>query len=164
MFHSSVMPLFLQSLQPSIWDLWLRIAKSANRIIGLPDITCIYRVHGGGIHHQLARMFIGKLNVYQKYDQDIAVPRLVRLRQYRYVYRELLNYLYAEKRFDEVKQYMIDFYRRDRLNPSTLKQRLLFAILPMKSFMWISNKIIYRIGYRLEYLTYLVFIPKEYRS
>lgn len=146
------------------WDLWLRVTKSSKVVYGSPECLAVYRIHGGGIHHQMARMFIGKWQIYRKYENSEGIPRLVKRRQYRYVFRELLNHLYLENRVSEMREYMTEFLRVDKLNPTTLKQFVLMKVVSPKVFYWISNKIIYRIAYRLEYLTYLLFVPKKFRS
>lgn len=146
------------------WDLWMRLAKKSKVVFGSEKKLAYYRIHGDGIHLQKARIYIGKLNVYSKYDKDSSVSRLIRLRQYRYVYRELLNYLYEENRHDEIKSYLRMFVKHDSLNPALWKQWILFHLLPLKTFMWMSNKLIYRIAYRLEWLTYFLFIPSKLRS
>jgi len=138
------------------WDLWLRIAKNVKNVYGSPNRDVYYRIHPGGIHLQHARMLKGKATIYANYDNDPTINRLIRLRQYRYIYRELLNHLYEEKRFDELKKEFAQFAKKDRFGFGTVKQRILIKILPISLFMWVSQKIIYRIAYRLERLTYFL--------
>lgn len=145
------------------WDLWLRITRKSKVIYGSEKKLAHYRIHGGGIHHQMARMFIGKLQVYLKYQHDPQIPRLVKLRQLRYTYRELINFLCEEKRYDEAKTYLRDFIKQDKFNPASWKQALFLKVLPFKAVMWWSNKVIYRVAYRMEYLTYLLFVSRDYR-
>lgn len=140
------------------WDLWLRIAQSVEKIYGSPSRNVYYRIHPGGIHLQHVRMFKGKAKIYAQYDSDPTIPRLRKLRQYRYVYRELMNFLWIKNRTDELKLAFNEFKKKDRFGVGTLKQRLLIRLLPMKGFMWISQKILYRISYRLEQITYWLFL------
>ncbi len=139
------------------WDLWLRIAKKVQRIYGSPNRDVYYRIHGNGIHHQHVRMLRGKLAIYEQYDRDPSIGRLKRLRQYRYVYRELMNHLWEEKRIQELNIALRQFAKKDRFGIATLKQRLLFKLLPISTAMYLSQKLVYRIGYRLEGVTYFLF-------
>jgi glycosyltransferase involved in cell wall biosynthesis len=140
------------------WDLLLKLLLNGNRIYGLKDRLFYYRIHDGGIHLQNARMFIGKTIVYKKYHNLSSLGRLRKLRQYRYTYRELLNYLFEEERIDEIKLYSKEIWRLDRLSFVTLAQKIIFSLFSIKKSLWISNKIIYRIGYRIENLKYKIFL------
>lgn len=140
------------------WDLWLRIAKGVERVYGSPNRDVYYRIHAQGIHLQQARMLKGKAAIYAKYDSDPSIQRLTKLRQYRYVYRELLNRLWEEKRIQELKKEFEQFAQKDRFGFGTLKQRLLIKWLAPSVFMWVSQKVIYRVAYRLERITYFLFL------
>lgn len=140
------------------WELWLRISKNGGTVYGAPERNVYYRIHPGGIHFQHIRMLRGKAEIYNHYDNDKSISRLVRLRQYRYVYRELINFLWEENRVTEIKEEFRKFAKKDPYGFGVLKQRLLINILPPKAFMWMSQKVIYRIAYRLEYLTYKLFL------
>ncbi len=136
------------------WDLCMRIAKKVDKIYGSPNRDVYYRIHEGGIHFQHVRMLKGKVAIYAQYDSDPSINRFKRLRQYRYVYRELMNYLWEEKRIKELKEAFKGFAKKDRFGLATFKQRILFNLIPMPAFMFLSQKLIYRIGYRLEWITY----------
>ena len=140
------------------WDYWMRIALSVDKVYGSPNRHVYYRIHPGGIHHQHISRLRGKIAIYSQYDNHKNIHRLHRLREYRYTYRELLNFLYAEQKSDQIKSEMANFAKKDPLGIGTLKQRILIKILPIPAFMWVSQKIIYRISYRLESLSYLLFI------
>jgi glycosyltransferase involved in cell wall biosynthesis len=140
------------------WDLWLRIAQQVDVIYGAPERNVYYRIHPGGIHFQDIRMLRGKAKIYSQYDNDKSISRLKRLRQYRYVYRELMNFLWEEQRVTEIKAEFKKFAKKDPIGFGVLKQRVLIHILPPKLFMWVSQKVIYRIAYRLEYVTYKLFL------
>lgn len=140
------------------WELLLRIFKSGAPAFGLSEQLLYYRLHEGGIHNQSTKMFKGKTYVYAKYDQDNTIPRLLKLRQNRYVYRELMNFLWAEKRAEELKTSFKSLQNKDAYGIATIKQGILLKILPLSSFMWISQKIIYRIAYRVESISYYFFL------
>jgi hypothetical protein len=140
------------------WELLLRLLFSKGKAYGLKEKLFYYRVHDGGIHLQNARMFIGKVNVYKNYASELSIPALLKLRQYRYTYRELLNYLYLEGRHYEINQYLKELWELDPRSFVTLKQKVVFKMFSIKNALWISNKIIYRIGYRIESLNYKLFL------
>lgn len=140
------------------WDLLLRVLKNESYAYGLKDKLIFYRLHEGGIHNQSIRMLTGKAIVYSRYENSEIIPRLLKLKQYRYVYRELLNALWEENKTDLIKNRFAEFAKKDRYGIGTLKQRLLITILPLKYFMWISQKVIYRIAYRLEKVSYFLFL------
>lgn len=142
------------------WDYWMRIAKHVQRIYGAPTRLVYYRIHPGGIHLQHIRMLKGKALIYSQYDADATIQRLQKLKQYRYVYRELLNYLWVEERGNELKAEFAVFAKKDRFGLGTVNQRLLIRILGLNAFMWFSQKVIYRIAYRLENLSYFLFLKK----
>jgi hypothetical protein len=143
------------------WDLWLRIAKQSKAIYGAPSRNVYYRIHAGGIHLQHTRMLLGKLNIYQKYDQDPQIPRLMRKREYRYHYRELFNHLFADDRADEIPIYFKQLKRIDPWGFGTFWQNIALAIHSKKRFIWLSNKIIYRVAYRIERLNYALFLKDD---
>ncbi|MFT4599939.1 MAG: teichuronic acid biosynthesis glycosyltransferase TuaG [Arenicella sp.] len=140
------------------WDLWLRLALANKTFYGLEDKLVYYREHEGGIHMNLVKMFFGKEQLYLKHQNQIQVPRLLAKKQFRYVYRELMNHLYEQGKTNDIKIVFERFKKQDRWGWGTLKQRLLIKVFPIKSFMWLSNKIIYRIAYRLEKLRYYFFL------
>ncbi|MDX1349627.1 MAG: glycosyltransferase family 2 protein [Putridiphycobacter sp.] len=142
------------------WEMWMRIAKSVKTIYGSPSREVYYRIHPGGIHFQHAKMLKGKAFIYSLYDTDKAICRQLKLRQYRYTYRELINYLWKEMQSSEIKLQFSELAKKDRIGLGTLTQSVLIKVLPMKAFMWVSQKIIYRIAYRLEQLIYVLFIKK----
>lgn len=140
------------------WDLLLRILKCNSHVFGIDEKLLYYRQHEDGIHNQSSRMLIGKILVYSKHESDQTLSKLLKLRQSRYVYRELINELWAENKTDLLKAEFAVFSKKDKYGIATLKQRLMIKILPLSVFMWISQKIIYRIAYRLEKLTYWLFL------
>jgi len=139
------------------WDLWMRISKQVKTVYGSPNRNVYYRIHEGGIHLQQVRMLRGKAEIYAQYDNNESISRLLRLKQYRYIYREMMNHLWAENRGNEIKLEFKKLAKKDKLGFGTLKQRILIKITPIKTFMWISQKIIYRMSYRLEKFTYHLF-------
>lgn len=139
-------------------DLWLRIALNINTIYGNPKPKVYYRIHDNGIHFQRANMLIGKWKIYEKFENVKLIKPLVRKREYRYIFRELMNNLQKENRENEIKAVLKAYHKKDPFSFVTLKQKVLIHILPLKNFMWISNKIIYRIGYRIENLNYKLFL------
>ena len=142
------------------WDLLLRLAMQKKRVFGLNQRLLYYRIHNGGIHLQNSRMFIGKTIVYNKYKNDSNISRLMKLRQYRYVYRELINFLMDENKSDDIGFYASELWDKDKFSFSTLMQKLAFKVLPLKKALWLSNKVIYRIGYRIERINYMLFLKK----
>lgn len=136
------------------WDLWLRIALKSQSIIGDPQRKVYYRIHEKNITHQRARMLLGKLKIYRKHDQSSLVSKKMRLKEYRYVFRELMNALHHENRSKEIKPLFNELKKIDPWSFVTIHQRILIHLFPTKNFLWISNKIIYRIGYRIESLRY----------
>lgn len=140
------------------WDLWMRIALHVNKIYGSPKRNVFYRIHDQGIHLQNVRMLRGKIAIYEQYDNHSKVSRLTRIRQYRYVFRELINYLAEENRLDEIPSEFKRFKQKDPAGAGTIIQSGLIKILPLKSFVWVSQKIVYRISYRLESIVYFLFL------
>lgn len=140
------------------WDLWLRIADNVNSVYGNPVPKVYYRIHDNGIHLQRANMLIGKWKIYEKHDLNKNIHPLTRKREYRYVFRELMNHLLAEERVNEIKPVFKTYLIKDPYSFVALKQNLLIHLLPIKMFMWVSNNIIYRIGYRIENLNYKMFL------
>lgn len=138
------------------WDLWLRIAVKAKIVYGNPERRTLYRLHEGGIHFQRARMLIGKWKVYEKHESNALISRLFRLREYRYIFRELFNHLQKEGRSNEIKPYFKVYLKKDRWGFVANCQALLIRALSIKGFLWFSRNILYRIGYRLEHITYLL--------
>lgn len=140
------------------WDLWLRIALSVNKVYGASEPKVYYRIHDNGIHLQKANMKIGKWKIYEKLENQKIIHPLVRKREYRYVFRELFNHLQAEDRANEIKPIFKAYFKKDKFNFVAIKQWFLIKLLPINSFLWISNKVLYRIGFRLEKLTYKLFL------
>jgi glycosyltransferase involved in cell wall biosynthesis len=140
------------------WDLWLRIALNVKKVYGNPEPRVYYRIHNEGIHLQRANMLIGKTEIFGKFDDNKIISSLVRKREYRYTIRELMNNLHEENRENEIKEVFSVYFKKDRFNFVALKQWILIKMLPTNLFLWISNKILYRIGYRLEKITYNLFL------
>jgi teichuronic acid biosynthesis glycosyltransferase TuaG len=144
------------------WDLWLRICKTGMNVYGSEKVLVHYRIHGAGVHHQMVRMFTGKKKVYEKYDNDPRVPRLARLRQYRYVYRELMNYLAAEDRYDLIPETVCEFRQKDYYGWATVNQFLWVRILNIPAFLrW--SKLLYYPAYWFEKIQYALFLSKDFR-
>jgi len=140
------------------WDLWLRIALKVKIIYGNPAPKVYYRIHDNGIHFQRVNMLIGKWKIYEKHNNNKIINPLIKKREYRYVFRELMNSLLKENRPNEIKNILKVYLKKDPLSFVSIKQRLLVHILPIKTFIWVSNNIIYRIGYRIENLNYKLFL------
>ncbi len=140
------------------WDLWLRIALKVESVYGNPEPKVYYRIHGDGIHFQKANMKIGKWKIYEKFENQKIIKPLVRKREYRYIFRELFNHLQQEGRTDEIKPIFKAYFKKDKFNFVAIKQWFLIRMLPINSFLWISNKILYRVGFRLEKLSYKLFL------
>lgn len=137
------------------WDLWMRIALQIPKVYGSPKRNVYYRIHEEGIHLQHARMIRGKITVHKKYHKHPEIKRLKRLRGHRYNYRELLNILPNDRK--ELKQTFKELTRVDPIGFGTFLQRIMFPFLKQKSFLYFSNKFVYRIAYRLEHMTYKIF-------
>jgi len=140
------------------WDLWLRIALNVRSIYGNPTPNVYYRIHDNGIHFQRANMLIGKWKIYEKHESNKIIHPLVRKREYRYIFRELMNSLLKENRENEIKNILKIYLKKDPVSFVALKQKLLIHLLPIKVFMWVSNNLIYRVGYRIENVNYKLFI------
>ena len=137
------------------WELWLRVALKAKVVYGNPARYTLYRMHDGGIHFQRANMLIGKWKIYEKHESQALISRLFRLREYRYIFRELFNALEKEDRLEEIEPIFKAYLKKDQFGLVARMQALLWRITSPKSFLKISNKVLYRIGFRLEQLTYL---------
>jgi glycosyltransferase involved in cell wall biosynthesis len=138
------------------WELLLRLLYQKNRIVGVKEKLLYYRVHDGGIHLQNARMFIGKTKVYAQYKDDKRIPKLIKLKQLRYTYRELANYLFEENRQLEIVDFLSELWQFDKYSFGTLKQKITFKMFSIPFALKISNKLIYRVAYRLEKIRYFV--------
>lgn len=144
------------------WDLWMRIAKNVQTVYGSPSRNVYYRLHDGGIHFQNARMFRGKTVIYAQYDNDTSISRQRRLKQYRWAYRELLNSLYDENKASEIDTIFQEYKAKDKWGLTLFFQRIIYPITNWKIFNWLSRKVIYRIGYRLEKLSYWLFLKDSH--
>lgn len=144
------------------WDLWMRIAKQVNTVYGSPSRNVYYRIHESGIHLQKCRMLIGKIRIYEKYDGDKTVRKLIRKREYRYVYRELFDNLYKEGRSAEIIDFLNELMSKDPLGFGSIWQRTILPIFTRAQFIRFSNRVIYRIAYRLETFWYRIFLGSEY--
>jgi len=140
------------------WDLWLRTALKVDSVYGNPTPKVYYRIHENGIHFQRANMLIGKWKIYEKHEKTPLIKPLRLKREYRYTFRELMNHLQKENRINEVKPIFYNYYPKDKYGLVAISQLILIKTLPIKLFLYLSNKIIYRIGYRLEKLTYKIFL------
>lgn len=136
------------------WDLWMRIALQVNKVYGSPRRDVYYRIHEGGIHLQEARMKIGKINIYSKYDNDKIISDLRRKKEYRYCFRELFNSLKKEDRLDELNEYFQLYKTKDKYGFGKICQQLVKPFFSNLGFLKVSNKIIYRIAYRMENLKF----------
>jgi glycosyltransferase involved in cell wall biosynthesis len=137
------------------WELWLRISLKAKVVYGNPARHTLYRMHDGGIHFQRANMLIGKWKIYEKHEGQVLISRLFRLREYRYIFRELFNALEKEDRLAELEPIFKAYLKKDRFGCVARMQALTWRLASPKSFLKISNKVFYRIGFRLERITYL---------
>ena len=149
--------LFDESLQAKgveDWDLWLRIALNGNRFAGLDERLVNYRIHDLGIHLNKVRMFEGKIYVYSKYKHSHLIPKWIKLKQWRYVYREIIGYYFDKgDRMESIKAFK-EFSSIDRFGLGTFFQKIAFYILPFSAFIWVSKNFIYRVAFRIEYLYY----------
>jgi glycosyltransferase involved in cell wall biosynthesis len=140
------------------WDLWLRIAIHVKNIYGSPERKVYYRIHDSGIHFQRANMLIGKWRIYEKYDTNKIIQPLERKREYRFIFRELMNCLLTENRANEIENVLKVYFKKDPISFVALNQKVLIHFLPIKAFMWVSKNIIYRVGYRIENISYKLFL------
>lgn len=138
------------------WDLWLRIALKVKKVYGNHCPKVYYRIHDGGIHFQRANMLIGKWRVYEKHENNLLIRSSIRKREYRYIFRELMNNLMLEGRSNEVKKIFKEYWRKDKLGLVSFIQFFLIKILPINIFLYVSTKIIYRFGYRIEHVYYKI--------
>ncbi len=138
------------------WDLWLRIAQNNYKFYGIERILIKYRIHDGGTHMNKIKMFHGKLAIQDKYRFSREVPRWIKLKQYRYVFRELINYIYKEENEQKkIAELLTKFIERDNKGLCTKIQFALHKRVSSKNFFFLSNAVLYRIFYRLENLTYV---------
>jgi len=135
-------------------ELWLRIACKSKRVYGDSEPTVYYRQHDNNISKQKANILIGKIHFYNIHDNSPFITKKMRLKEFRYNYRELFNALSSENRLDEISQHFERFKQIDRFGFGTNAQRFVFRLFQPSKFLWISNKIIYRIAFRLESLSY----------
>jgi teichuronic acid biosynthesis glycosyltransferase TuaG len=140
------------------WDLWLRLALDGAAFFGIGEKLIYYREHNEGIHLDKVKMYLGKEQLYLKYLNHPNIPKLLVKRQMRYVFRELMNHLHEEGKAEAVKAAFNRFKTHDKWGWGTLKQSVLIKLFSLNSFMWWSNKIVYRIAYRLEKFRYLLFL------
>jgi len=136
------------------FDMWLKISRAGFLFYGMEDHLLYYRLHPLAEHTFKIRQCYGKLYSYNKYLCDQNIIRKYCLKNYRYFGRELLNELANENRFSEIKQIIQWLYVFDKFGFTTNIQFFLFKLLPPKMFFYVSNKFLYRIGYRVENLFY----------
>lgn len=142
------------------WDMWMRIALKIDTVFGSSKRKVYYRIHDDGIHFQRVNMLIGKWKIYEKHESNKLIDPLIRKREYRYTFRQLMNSLLKEDKHDQIKSILKIYLIKDPNSFVALKQKLLINILPIRTFMWLSNNIIYRIGYRIEKLNYKLFLKE----
>lgn len=143
------------------WDLWLRLAFQGCNFCGTTEYLVFYREHSQGVHHDKFRMFKGKEQVYKKHNNTPDIPELRKLKQWRYVYRELMNYTLLNKQEQQINSIFNSLKKVDKWGFGTLLQQLIIPIFGVHSFLWISNKIIYRLAYRIERLNYYFNLKKN---
>ncbi len=136
------------------FDLWMRITRAGFVVFGMDDHLAYYRVRATGEHTITHKQYYGKLYCYNKYLKDKSVPRKWFLKNYRFFARELMNILFEMKSYKEIDIVMRWLRAFDRYGPSTFVQYNLYKVLPLKCTLFLSNKIVYRIGYRFERLFY----------
>lgn len=136
------------------WALWLAFAVGGKTFFGLDRELVFYRDHLGGTHRQNVRMFRGKERVYLKYKDSDIFPDWIKKKQFRYTYRELMNFLKEENKKQEIPETFRKYREVDAHGFGSVLQSVCIGFLPVDAFLWVSNKIIYRIAYRLEKLSY----------
>lgn len=135
------------------WELWLKLCKAGCVFYGMKERLVKYRDHDVGIHQNKIQMFKGKLHVYDKYQNGLLVQRQLKLKQYRYAHRELMNQLFIESEHEEIYEVFKSLRAKDKYGLATNLQKLAI-LLKTRHFHFLSTKIIYRIAYRLEHLIY----------
>lgn len=132
------------------WDMWLRMANAGYSFYGIDKKLVKYRIHEGGIHLNYLRMYAGKIAIMDKYRLSKTIPNQLKLKQYRYFYRELINHAFTSGNEDKIPMLIFDLKKRDKYGIATNLQNILIGYISIKNFQIISNKLIYRIFYRLE--------------
>jgi teichuronic acid biosynthesis glycosyltransferase TuaG len=138
------------------WDLWLRIAKHDYKFYGIETKLIKYRIHENGTHLNIIKMLKGKLAIQDKYRFDKEIPRWVKIKKYRSVYRELINQYQESKTSLATEELLDDLKIRDVNGLCTSMQIILFKLVSPKAFIFLSNKVLYRIFYRTESINYFI--------
>ena len=135
------------------FDLWLRVAKENYKVYGSKQRVAYYRIHPGGTHLNTIKQHIGRIKIFTKYIQYPPKHRKIFLKSFRYFNREIMeDYFRLGGQEDKIKSHLLLLNEADHSGFTTKVQNwLLKWIAPSRVIYW-SNRIIYRIGYRIETL------------
>ncbi len=147
-----------QQIGTEDWDLWLRLAIDNKTFFGQNERLVYYREHPSGIHLNQVKMLRGKEHLYLKHLESKTFSSLLFKRQLRFVYREMMNHLFKNGELGELDSAFARLRKIDKFGFGTISQSVVKKIFSRKAFMYLSNKVIYRIAYRLEKLNYYFFL------
>jgi glycosyltransferase involved in cell wall biosynthesis len=93
------------------YDLWIRLAKSGARFVGMPERLVRYRLHAGQASHNMAQMLTAEILVLQRHrDHPLCDQKLVNARL-RKLYEDLALVLTEERRLDEARRWTWQWVR-----------------------------------------------------
>lgn len=136
------------------WDLLLRLASNGFTFYGIDSPLIKYRIHTGGIHLNSIRMLQGKLAVLRKFDENTHIPNWKRVRNYRIFIRELMNQYARRDQYEQMKCSFQELKQKDTNGWVTKIQTLFINWLNPGVFHYLSQKLVYRIGFRMEHFSY----------
>jgi glycosyltransferase involved in cell wall biosynthesis len=142
------------------WDLWIRCVLNVAHIYASPKRNVHYRIHPEGTHLMTVRMLKGKWEVYKKLSSNSSIARLKKKKNYRKIIRPLLTALYKEENYEDLKVYFSQYIKKDRFNFVALHQWFFIKFFPVKWFIGISVNLLYPIGFRIERISYWMFLKK----
>lgn len=131
------------------YELLLRYSSLEGNTFGVEEKLMFYRLHDGGVHFNSLKMLRGKKQILYRNQNNHLVNKVIYRQKIRYVFRELINELWRLNKKEELKTEFEEFCSLDR-GPAIFFQKVCFKLFGLKTFMFISKKIIYRLAYRLE--------------
>ncbi len=136
------------------FDLWLRIADSGFNVLGLPDRTVYYRIHGSNVHHDIISQSIGKVTALKQLIGNKKINNAMLLKQFRFFYRELHLKLFEQKDLISYKKYSEEYLQIDSKGTVARIQSVLLNRVSIRLYHYISKYMILPIGFRIESISY----------
>jgi len=135
------------------FDLWLRVAKENYKVYGSKERIAYYRIHPGGTHLNFYKQNKGRLKTFRKYLNDPVSKSKVFIKSFTFFIRDQIEIILNKKKDPtEIKELLSFQLQIDPHGLITNLQYKTFHYFGIKTFWFLSQNIIYPIGYRIENL------------